>query len=312
MSSNHFITQDGKWVTISDDELYHWKYIKREKVGNSWRYFYNNEEYQAYKDAQSKEAESVGKASAALSAARTKEYETTKKAQEAAKNATGKEGEYELDDKRAMYRGKTGDDVKLAQEVLKDLGYDLGEFGENKDGLDGSFGPKTQAAVKAYQEKMGLKVDGSIGPETMAALKADADKMNKANREAKNLSKLADEASKNRAAIAKGYTEATQKTSNARKEYEQTAGAKVADFLNKHSDKIDKIDSWVSGLMSKKTTAKTTNKAEKTADKTVNKVKQTANETVDKVEKTVNKTVDNGRQAAAKTLENWAKKLRNG
>ena len=38
--------------------------------------------------------------------------------------------------------------------------------------VDGKFGPKTLAAVKAYQLAHGLKVDGIVGPQTMAALNA--------------------------------------------------------------------------------------------------------------------------------------------
>lgn len=47
---------------ISDEELMHWKYIKREKVNGKWRYFYDYEhhfddlmpqEYRDYKDAES-------------------------------------------------------------------------------------------------------------------------------------------------------------------------------------------------------------------------------------------------------------------
>lgn len=36
---------------------------------------------------------------------------------------------------------------------------------------DGDFGPKTEAAVKAFQKKNGLVVDGKVGPYTWAALR---------------------------------------------------------------------------------------------------------------------------------------------
>lgn len=36
----YFLTQDGKLISTPTDELYHWKYIKREKVGDGWRYWY--------------------------------------------------------------------------------------------------------------------------------------------------------------------------------------------------------------------------------------------------------------------------------
>lgn len=45
MSNNYLITREGNFVTVSDDELYHWKYIKREKVNGKWRYYYKDDDY---------------------------------------------------------------------------------------------------------------------------------------------------------------------------------------------------------------------------------------------------------------------------
>lgn len=54
-------------------------------------------------------------------------------------------------------KGSKGDQVKMVQEKL---------------GLtaDGDFGPRTEAAVKAWQAENGLTADGIIGPKTMAKL----------------------------------------------------------------------------------------------------------------------------------------------
>lgn len=83
--------------------------------------------------------------------------------------------------------GSKGDDVKLAQTALKKLGYDLGEFGKNADGLDGIFGKVTKSAVEAFQTANKLKVTGVIDDETLAALK----KANKSTVEIKeNLDEL--------------------------------------------------------------------------------------------------------------------------
>ena len=80
--------------------------------------------------------------------------------------------ELELTIDRLLNKGTKGNDVKQMQKVLKQLGYELGNFGENKDGIDGIFGSVTQAAVRAFQEANGLMVDGIVGPETLKALKA--------------------------------------------------------------------------------------------------------------------------------------------
>ena len=59
---------------------------------------------------------------------------------------------------RTINRGMRGDDVKKLQERLKQLGYDIGETG-----VDGIYGPKTQAALKKFQEDYGLAIDGIYG-----------------------------------------------------------------------------------------------------------------------------------------------------
>jgi hypothetical protein len=46
-------------------------------------------------------------------------------------------------------------DVAKAQEKLKSLGYDLGNYGPKGDGIDGVMGPYTQAAIEAH--KKGIK-----------------------------------------------------------------------------------------------------------------------------------------------------------
>jgi hypothetical protein len=72
---------------------------------------------------------------------------------------------------RLIGRYSRGEDVKLVQQILIDLGYDLGQYGTNKDGVDGIFGKKTQEAVKKYQSDNNLKmIDGIVGPETYGSL----------------------------------------------------------------------------------------------------------------------------------------------
>ena len=66
--------------------------------------------------------------------------------------------------------------VKQLQKMLVALGYDLGTYGPEKDGVDGSFGKLTETAVNDFQEKNlawdanQLKVDALVGPRTSDAL----------------------------------------------------------------------------------------------------------------------------------------------
>lgn len=67
---------------------------------------------------------------------------------------------------RIIRPGYRGDDVKSIQQLLIAAGYDPGS-------ADGVYGPKTQAAVAAFQAAYGgLTVDGKIGPSTRDALAA--------------------------------------------------------------------------------------------------------------------------------------------
>lgn len=57
--------------------------------------------------------------------------------------------------------------VKAVQQALKDKGLDPGE-------IDGKMGPKTQAALREYQQKEGLKATGRLDSETAAKLGVQA------------------------------------------------------------------------------------------------------------------------------------------
>ena len=56
-----------------------------------------------------------------------------------------------------------GEDVRLAQELLLAHGFAPGK-------IDGIFGVKTEAAVKAFQSHTGLEVDGIVGSKSWEAL----------------------------------------------------------------------------------------------------------------------------------------------
>jgi hypothetical protein len=64
---------------------------------------------------------------------------------------------------RNLSSGDTGEDVRELQALLTRLGFDTGA-------TDGSFGPRTDAAVRAYQTQHHLDPDGVVGPATRRLL----------------------------------------------------------------------------------------------------------------------------------------------
>jgi peptidoglycan hydrolase-like protein with peptidoglycan-binding domain len=64
---------------------------------------------------------------------------------------------------RTVRRGSTGVAVRRVQKRLTLAGYDTG-------GVDGTFGARTEAGVKALQRDAGLTQDGVVGPKTWDAI----------------------------------------------------------------------------------------------------------------------------------------------
>lgn len=64
-----------------------------------------------------------------------------------------------------LKRGDKNDAVRALQNNLISLGYSCGSAG-----ADGDFGSGTEAAVRSFQQKNGLKVDGIAGPATLTAI----------------------------------------------------------------------------------------------------------------------------------------------
>lgn len=60
--------------------------------------------------------------------------------------------------------------VTAVQAALVKKGYDLGDSGPNKDGVDGIFGSKTKAAIKKLQATIGAEQNGRIDEGVIAAL----------------------------------------------------------------------------------------------------------------------------------------------
>lgn len=63
---------------------------------------------------------------------------------------------------QVLSKGGEGDQVKALQRLLSATGYDLGSLNPH----DGSFGSKTEAAVRAFQKANSLTVDGIVGQQT--------------------------------------------------------------------------------------------------------------------------------------------------
>lgn len=64
---------------------------------------------------------------------------------------------------RVLKKGSKGEDVKALQIKLKEINYYISS-------IDGSFGPATDRAVRAFQSKNSLVDDGKVGPKTLETL----------------------------------------------------------------------------------------------------------------------------------------------
>jgi peptidoglycan hydrolase-like protein with peptidoglycan-binding domain len=58
-----------------------------------------------------------------------------------------------------LRQGDHGEDVSRLQQLLEGAGFSPGP-------IDGMFGPRTEAAVRAFQEAKQLVADGIAGPDT--------------------------------------------------------------------------------------------------------------------------------------------------
>jgi hypothetical protein len=66
-------------------------------------------------------------------------------------------------DRPTLQQGDEGEDVRQLQRLLQLLG-------DYEERIDGDFGPATEEAVRAYQDRNDLQVDGIVGPETWSKL----------------------------------------------------------------------------------------------------------------------------------------------
>lgn len=66
-----------------------------------------------------------------------------------------------------LREGSKGPAVSQLQRALADKGFNPGQ-------IDGDFGPRTEAALKAFQKSRGIEADGIYGPQSRAAFSRDA------------------------------------------------------------------------------------------------------------------------------------------
>ena len=67
-----------------------------------------------------------------------------------------------------LARGSTGDAVRALQEEFRFR--DLSGDPDRALAVDGIFGPRTAAAVRGFQQALGITVDGIVGPLAWRAL----------------------------------------------------------------------------------------------------------------------------------------------
>ena len=60
-------------------------------------------------------------------------------------------------------KAQSSDEIRQAQQALKDKGFDPGE-------VDGVDGPRTRSAIREYQKQQNLAPDGRLGPQTLDTL----------------------------------------------------------------------------------------------------------------------------------------------
>lgn len=86
----------------------------------------------------------------------------------------------EMEGDRVKYfsNGDSGQGVKLLQEDLKELGYDLS--------VDGKYGPETEKTIRKFQTDNKLQIDGMAGPETLGKIDKLLSNDNQAIKELEN------------------------------------------------------------------------------------------------------------------------------
>jgi murein L,D-transpeptidase YcbB/YkuD len=74
---------------------------------------------------------------------------------------------------QTIKKGDKGELVRKIQNMLISIGFELGNSGKNKNGVDGDFGETTENAIKEFQKLNSLKETGVIDKLTATQLNKD-------------------------------------------------------------------------------------------------------------------------------------------
>lgn len=106
----------------------------------------------------------AGAAAVSFSAIAADEAKESKSQQPQAQSSQsqGQKSEGQASQSASAGQSQSSERVKQVQQKLSEAGHQLE--------VDGIMGPKTQAALKEYQEKKGLQASGQLDQETLAEL----------------------------------------------------------------------------------------------------------------------------------------------
>lgn len=260
------------------NELYHYKYIKREKVGDKWKYYYDTD---SLKGAKTKFEDKVGiTAKRNMQTAKTN-FDNAKANEKAAKSEYDRavqahkdnvkrgqqvvEGKQSLSDMSATVKNdkfayskggnkRQSEDVKRIQTALKDLGYDIN--------TDGKFDDNTYKAVMKYQKDQGLRINGIVGEETLAALEKSSGASKNADGNSKEQLELANQRAR---AMTHKRIDAGNRYAEAQKEYMNSPLYKIENATGQTRELYEHAKQWAStaALSTEQTRSKSTSTRQK-------------------------------------------------
>lgn len=264
------------------NELYHWKYIKREKDGDGWKYYYNTTDLKnarnnfnsdtgvtARKNVQVAKA-NLDTAKANENAAKTEHAKTAeayrntvKTGQKVIESGYNKSTDNSANNNSTSNKSNSNSPfANMANKVKEDrFAYSRGGNSRKSDEVktiqttlkdlgydvntDGTFDTNTYKAVMAFQRAEGIRIDGIVGENTITALEkaANARKPDKEQIEQLELANA-----KARTAAHKRL-EAGERYAEANKEYMNTPLHALENAAESTKELFDHAKKWASYVM---------------------------------------------------------------